>query len=113
MGEKCQISSRIKEELYKAHVQSLVFQGQLQKGIHLGGHKKSMLMVHAFPCPAAVGLPAEHPPIGHVQAYSKGLRVASSHPHSVQGSNTGVEGALGHLQWGPLARGNVPFITHC
>lgn len=108
MGEKCQFSSCKKEELYKAHVWSLVLQGQLHKSIHLGGHKESMLMVHAFPCLAAVGLPVQHPPIEHVQAHSKGVRVAASHPCSVQGSSTGVEGALGNLQWGPVARGNVP-----
>lgn len=56
-------------------------------GIVHGFHKKNRLMIHEFSCPAAVGLPAQHPVTRHMLASSKGLRVASSHLHSVQGSN--------------------------
>lgn len=49
------------------------------------------------------------PTVEHIQLHSKGLRAAASHTHAVKGRNTGMDGALGQLQWGPAARGDVPL----
>lgn len=68
IGEKHHISSCIKEELCKAHVWSLVFQGQLQKSI-LESHLCLLL-------PGCCG--ARHPPMGTYGLIPKGSLCCTS-----------------------------------
>lgn len=97
IGEKHQISSCIKEELCKAHVWSLVFQGQLQKSI-----LESCLCLLL---PGCCG--ARHPPMGMYGLIPKGLPLLHLTHTPCKAGQRG-ECALGHFQGGPVAKGDVP-----